>query len=80
MFVSVHFMSEEQDQIVVPSTAVFQGEQMNYVFTASSKEGVYLRRKVEVGSTNDDNTRISILSGSEEGDRVITNGCVYLDE
>lgn len=79
-FVSVHFMSEPTSSIVLPATAIFQGEERSYVFVATDKENTYVRRQVEVGATNDDNQRVSIRSGLKAGERVIVEGGLYLND
>lgn len=80
MYVSVHFISEPAESIVVPTSSIFQGEQSNYVFTATDDPRVFVRRSVRTGSSNDDNTLICITEGLEPGDRVITEGGIYLAE
>lgn len=79
-FVSVHFIAEPKPAIVIPSTAVFQGEQHSYVFVATNKANTYVRRKVEVGSSNDDNNRVSIISGLKNGEKIIAEGGLYLND
>lgn len=79
MYVSVHFLSESSDMIVVPSSAVFQGEQSSYVFVCTSEQNVYVRRDVTIGSANDDNSKVSIIGGLKPGDRVIVSGGLYLN-
>lgn len=78
MYVSVHFISEPREEIVLPSTAIFQGEQHNYVYVCGREDGVYVRRKVVLGSGNDDNSRVSVRSGLEEGEKVVAEGGIYL--
>lgn len=80
MFVSVHFISEPQDAVVVPSTAVFQGEQSSYVFVEADTPDVYVRRKVVVSGGNDDNTAVCIRSGLKAGETYISEGGIYLAE
>jgi len=79
MYVSVHFMSEPQDMVVVPSSAIFQGEQFNYVFVQLS-EDTYIKRRVVLGSSNDDKSLISLKSGLDTGENVITEGGIFLSE
>ena len=80
MYVSVHFISEPVESIVVPASALFQGEQYNYVFKATDDPRTFIRQRVVTGSSNDDNSAISILEGLDVGDRVITEGGIYLAE
>lgn len=79
MFVSVHFLSEVQDAVVVPATAVFQGEQHCFVYVCTGEQNVYERREVELGSTNDDNTEVCIKSGLKAGEKIIAVGGLYLN-
>lgn len=80
MFVSVHFMSEAKASIVLPSTAIFQGERGDYVYVATPIEGTYVRRDIETGSSSDDNQRVSIIKGIGLGERVLTEGGIYLND
>lgn len=79
MFVSVHFISEPEDAVVVPSTSVFQGENSSYVYLASDEENVFLRHQVTVGAADDSNTKVHILKGLQEGDIIVTEGGLYLN-
>lgn len=78
MYVSVHFISEPKDEIVLPSSAIFQGEQHNYVYVCGKESGVFVRRRVVLGSGNDDNSRICIKSGLAVGEKVVVDGGIYL--
>lgn len=80
MYVSVHFMSEPRQAIVVPASAVFQGEQKNFVFVKTDKENCYVRRDVEVATSSDDNQKVCIRRGLQAGDSVIVEGGIYLAE
>ena len=79
MFVSVHFLSDAQDAIVVPATSVFQGEQRCYVYVCTDQQNVFERREVELGAGNDDNTELSIKSGLKVGEKIIAVGGLYLN-
>ena len=80
MYVSVHFLSETGNAIVVPSTAVFQGEKESYVYMAQSETGnVFIRQRVTLGQANDDNTRVRVLAGLKPGDRIVSEGGLYLN-
>lgn len=80
MFVSVHFKSEPKPTIVVPSTAIFQGEQRSYVFVATGVKNCYVRREVELGNASDDNKRVSIVSGLKAGEQIVAVGGLYLND
>lgn len=79
MFVSVHFLSEPKDAIVVPCTAVFLGEQSSFVYVCTEQDNVFQRRNVELGSSNDDKSEISIKSGLKPGEIIIAEGGLYLN-
>lgn len=79
MYVSVHFLSEQQNAIVVPSTAVFQGEETAYVFVCTSQKNVFEKRLVELGGSNDDNSKLCIKKGLKAGERIISVGGLYLN-
>lgn len=79
MFVSVHFLSESQDAIVVPATAVFQGEQNSYVYVCTDQPNVFQRRQVELGSSNDDHSQICIKNGLKVGEKIVAEGGLYLN-
>ena len=80
MYVSAHFISEPEDAIVFPATAIFQGEKSSYVYMAVSDTGnIFLRRKVTVGESNDDNTKVHIVDGLHPGDRIVSEGGLYLN-
>lgn len=79
MYVSVHFLSKADDSIVVPSSAVFQGEQSSYVFVCTPEENVFIRREVNIGSSSDDKSKVSILSGLAPGEKIIVSGGLYLN-
>lgn len=80
MFVSVHFMAEARESILVPSTAVFQGDGSSYVFVATSKEGCFVRRKVVTGQENPRRSKILIEEGLEAGESILTEGGLYLND
>lgn len=80
MYVSAHFISEPYEAIVVPSTAVFQGGNTCFVYSIlPDADNVFLRRPVTVGESNDDNTRVHILEGLFPGDRIVSEGGLYLN-
>lgn len=80
MYVSVHFISEPKDAIVVPATAVFQGEKTSYVYMAPDTGGnTFVRRRVIVGESDDANTRIHVLEGLHAGEHIVASGGLYLN-
>lgn len=80
MYVSVHFISEPADAVVVPATALFQGEETSYVYVASDRDNrTFLRRRVVAGESNDDNTKVRIAGGLNPGEKIVTDGGIYLN-
>ena len=80
MYVSAHFISKPEDAIVVPSTAVFQGEKTSYVYMAApDADNIFLRHAVTVSESNDDNTEVHIVDGLLPGDRIVSEGGLYLN-
>lgn len=79
MYVSVHFMGEVKESVMVPTTAVFQGDNSNYVYVASDKDNVFERRNVTTGASNDGKTKILVTGGLTPGEKIIAEGGLYLN-
>jgi cobalt-zinc-cadmium efflux system membrane fusion protein len=75
MFCETHFLSAPIKAIVLPSTAVMQEQDSDYVLVELEK-GRFIRRKVETESVHKGTIRI--ISGIEEGERVVIEGGIYL--
>lgn len=81
MYVSVHFISELANAIVVPSSAIFQGERASFVYVVpEGRKNTFLRRYVFVGESNDDNTMVRIVKGLQEGECIVSKGGIYLND
>lgn len=81
MYVSVHFISESKSSIVLPATAIFQGEQHSYVFVAvDGKSNTFVRRDVEVMNGSDDRQKVCVLSGLQSGETIVSEGGLFLNE
>lgn len=76
MFCEVHFLSSPTKAIVLPSTAVMQEQDNDYVLIEISK-GTYVRRRVETETVNMDEIRI--VSGISEGENVVIRGGIFLN-
>ncbi|MDR2385767.1 MAG: efflux RND transporter periplasmic adaptor subunit [Tannerella sp.] len=76
MFCEVHFLSSPSKAIILPSTAVMQEQDNDYVLVEISK-GNYVRRKVETESVHLDSIRI--INGISEGENVVMKGSIYLN-
>lgn len=80
MYVSVHFISEPADAVVVPATALFQGEETSYVYVASERDSeAFIRRMVVAGESDDDNSRVHIIRGLNPGEKIVTDGGLFLN-
>ena len=75
-FVNVFLAMEEQEQLVVPSDAVLNSGERQYVFVDLGN-GYFDPREVRVGMQASDQT--SILAGITEGERVVTAANFLLD-
>jgi membrane fusion protein, heavy metal efflux system len=76
MFCDVHFLSSPTKAIILPSTAIMQEQDNDYVLIEESK-GKYVRRRVESESVNMDN--VHITRGLREGENVVIKGGIYFN-
>ncbi len=76
MFTKVHFLNSPSNAIILPSTAIMKSEENDFVLV-ETKEGVFIRRHVEVETINQDS--VNIISGLSEGERVIVKGGIILN-
>ena len=76
MFCEVHFLSSPKKAIILPSTAIMQEQDNDYVLIKVS-EGNFIRRKVETETVSLDSVRI--VSGMTEGENVVVKGGIYLN-
>jgi len=77
MFVSVNLPAEETPGTSVPSKAVFLKGEKHYVFVEAER-GQFTRHEVQIGPEQDG--RILVLAGVQAGERVVTDGCVLLQQ
>lgn len=77
MFVPVVFRSPQASALLIPVTAVFQGEQSRYVYVEKGPLH-FERRPVRVESAGDG--RLCVIAGLSEGERIISDGGIYLSE
>jgi cobalt-zinc-cadmium efflux system membrane fusion protein len=77
MFVSVNLPGDETPGTTVPSKAVFLKGDRHYVFVEDSP-GQFSRQEVKVGL--EQNGRILVMSGVQAGQRVVTDGCILLQQ
>ncbi len=77
MYVSVGFIEEMTDNILVPASSVFQKEAGNFVYVAIDKNK-FVKRTVSV--TGASNNRLLVKSGLLPGEQVVTSGGYFLLE
>ncbi len=75
MYVNVRFIDQPEQVILVPSRAVLQGEDHSFVFIEVAPFE-YLRKNVVVAGVSGDRT--VIVSGLQNGDKVVSEGGIYL--
>lgn len=79
MYVSVKVVAEPKSTILIPSTALFQGDGMTYVYICTEDPNVFLRHEVKAGVQDDGKSRVTVLGGLEEGDEIVAEGGLYLN-
>ena len=77
MFVTVSLPGMQSAEASVPARAVFLKGDKHYVFV-EAEAGHFVRREVTVGPEEHD--RVLILAGLEPGQRVVTEGCLLLQQ
>jgi cobalt-zinc-cadmium efflux system membrane fusion protein len=77
MFVSVNLPRQGSRGASVPAKAVFLKGEKHYVFL-EEQQGQFLRQEVETGSEQDG--YVLITAGVHPGQRVVTDGCVLLQQ
>ena len=75
MFANVHFINAPKSSIVIPSTALLQKEDENYVFVQIG-EGKYIRREVKATIVSPHESIIN--DGLFPGNIIISEGGIYL--
>lgn len=77
MYVNVRFIDQPEKVILVPSRAVLQGEDDSFVFVEVAPHA-YSRKNVVIGGVSGNQT--VILSGLEKGDKIVSEGGIYLPQ
>lgn len=75
MFASVVITASPQQRIIVPATALMQGEGQNFVFVRTD-ETTFVKRYVTVEMVVDN--KAVIISGLAEGEEIIGNGGIFI--
>lgn len=76
MFCEVNFLSSPTKAIILPSTAIMQEQDNDYILIEETK-GKYIRRKVASESISLD--KVLITTGIDEGENVVISGGIYLN-
>jgi len=77
MFVNVNLPAVETPGTSVPAKAVFLKGEKHYVFV-EQEPGQFTRQEVQIGPEH--NGRIIVLAGTQPGQRVVTDGCLLLQQ
>lgn len=75
MYVSVRFIDKPQQVLMVPTSAIMQGENDSFVFVEVG-DYEFVRKNIQVGGQSKDQT--VILSGLDSKDKVVSQGGIYL--
>ena len=76
MYGTVHFYSTVNRAILLPSTAILQEKDNDFVLVEVSK-GKYTRRKVKTETVDTETVRV--VNGLTEGENVVIKGGIYLN-
>lgn len=77
MYVSVKFIEQPRENIIIPSSSVFQKENGNYVFVKKGRKQ-YVKRDVNVRGIDEE--RMLVESGLSAGEHIVTKGGYFLLE
>lgn len=79
-FADVHFQKKRSDakSITVPFSALISGTQGDFIIYTVAEGNIARARTVKIGAQN--GSSVEILSGLAEGDRVVTEGALILQE
>ncbi|MDB4584351.1 efflux RND transporter periplasmic adaptor subunit [Draconibacterium sp.] len=77
MYVTVRFIEQPQQKMLIPSASVFQDEETSFVFVDEGNNR-YTKRNVEVGKAAND--RLLLKSGLNLGENIVVEGGYFLLE
>lgn len=77
MFAHVHFTAAETQALQIPASSVMQGNEHTYVYVVNN-QGNYAKRDVEVETS--DEGKVRVLSGLEAGEKIVSEGGIYLNK
>jgi cobalt-zinc-cadmium efflux system membrane fusion protein len=76
MYITAQIPVHSKPEPLVPAKAVILYKDNFYVFI-SKGNGLYVRRQIEIGP--EDQGMVPVLSGLSVGDKVVSEGTIYLD-
>ncbi|MDR0386158.1 MAG: efflux RND transporter periplasmic adaptor subunit [Prevotellaceae bacterium] len=72
-YIEVYLLSVPQDNVItVPVSAITEEQNLYFVYLQTEEDDVYKKQEVTLGQS--DGARISVLSGLNVGDKVVTRG------
>ena len=77
MYVNVHFKNEPEETLTVPTKAIYQVNDDQFVFVQIDKNK-FVKKKVQTKDISKDKTEIK--NGINAGENVVTEGGIYLLE
>lgn len=77
MYASVKFINSAKEEILIPSSAVLQMENNNYVFVQTATN-TYQRRIIETRTTSSD--KLIVTSGLKKDETIVSAGSYFLME
>ena len=77
MYVQVRVPGRATVGVALPARAVLLHGDRHFVFV-EERPGTYARHEVAVGA--EEGPRVVVVSGVHRGDRVVTDGCVLLEQ
>jgi cobalt-zinc-cadmium efflux system membrane fusion protein len=77
MFASVHLSLPEEEQLMIPISAVLMNNDSTSVYVEKSR-GVFEPREVTLGL--EDHDKVRVLSGLSANERIITQGGIFIND
>jgi membrane fusion protein, heavy metal efflux system len=77
MYVSIRFIKNPENAILIPSTSVFQHEDSSYVYIQTMAR-TFEKRNIEIAGAEND--RVIVKSGLTAADQLVVKGGIYLLE
>lgn len=77
MFVNVQLNDAPKEEIILPTKAIFQEHDSQYVFVTIGKRK-FKKVKIKAVTNTNNSDYVHIISGLKEGDNVVIDGGIYL--